>query len=140
VLTLACLQDLSQARARWGTSAEGFLSLFPTTLVLPGIADRATLETLHHLAGRELVPTPSIQRNAKGRSVGHSMSWVERDRLTHSEIAQGRDGHALGLDARNFLRWVELTPAYRDPRFRPYLERPLREREVSNERSRHSSN
>jgi hypothetical protein len=36
VLTMACLQDLSQARSRWGTSAEGFLSLFPTTVVLPG--------------------------------------------------------------------------------------------------------
>jgi hypothetical protein len=57
-----------------------------------------------------------------------------------SEIAQGRDGHALGLDAQNRLRWVELTPAYRDPRFRPYLERPARDREVSPERSRHSSN
>ena len=70
MLTLACLQDLSQARARWGTSAEGFLSLFPTTVVLPGIADRTTLETLRHLAGREMTPAPSIQRDVKGRSVG----------------------------------------------------------------------
>jgi type IV secretion system protein VirD4 len=140
VLTLACLQDLSQARARWGTSAEGFLSLFPTTLVLPGIADRSTLETLRQLAGREMTPAPSIQRDVKGRAVGQSLSWVERDRLTLSEIAQGREGHALGLDAQNRLRWVELTPAYRDPRFRTYLDRPPRERDVSTERSRHSSN
>jgi len=33
VLTLACLQDLSQARGRWGGAAEGFLSLFGTTVV-----------------------------------------------------------------------------------------------------------
>lgn len=138
VLTLACLQDLSQARARWGTSAEGFLSLFPTTLVLPGIADRTTLETLRQLAGRELVMSPSIQRNTKGRAVGHSSSWVERDRLSVSELAQGRSGHALGLDAQNHLKWVELTPAYRDPRFRPYLERP-RDRSFPSDRSRHSS-
>lgn len=137
VLTLACLQDLSQARARWGTSAEGFLSLFPTTLVLPGIADRPTLETLRQLAGRELVESPSVQRNTKGRAVGHSTSWVERDRLSVSELAQGRDGYALGLDAQNYLKWVELTPAYRDPRFRPYLERPSRERTFSSDRSRH---
>jgi type IV secretion system protein VirD4 len=142
VLTLACLQDLSQARARWGTSAEGFLSLFPTTVVLGGIADRATLETLRSLAGRELAPSPSVQRNLKGRAVGHSLSWVERDRLTLSEIAQGREGHALGLDARNQLHWIELTPAYRDPRFRPYLERSPRERDrdPSGARARHSSN
>jgi type IV secretion system protein VirD4 len=140
VLTLACLQDLSQARARWGTSAEGFLSLFPTTLVLGGIADRATLETMRHLAGREMTPSPSVQRNAKGRAVGHSVSWVERDRVSMSEVAQGREGHALGLDAQNRLRWVQLTPAYSDPRFRPYLDRPPREREISSERSRHSAN
>ncbi len=133
VLTLACLQDLSQARARWGASAEGFLSLFPTTVVLPGIADRATLETLRLLAGRELVASPSIQRDAKGRARGHSVAWSERDRLSVSDLARGRDGHALGLDAQNHLRWVELTPAHRDPRFRAYLERAPRERTRSRE-------
>ncbi len=139
VLTLACLQDLSQARARWGTTAEGFLSLFPTTLVLPGIADRSTLETLRSLAGRELVMSPSIQRDKRGRAVGHSTSWIERDRMTVSELAQGRDGYALGLDAHNHLKWVELTPAYKDPRFLPYLERPSRERSLTSERSRQRS-
>ncbi|HTB08447.1 MAG TPA: type IV secretory system conjugative DNA transfer family protein [Acidimicrobiales bacterium] len=140
VLTLACLQDLSQARARWGTTAEGFLSLFPTTLVLGGIADRPTLETLRHLAGRDLVPSPSVQRDTKGRATGHTMTWIERDRLSMSDIAQGRAGHALGLNAQNQLQWVELTPAYRDPRFLRHLERPSRTREVSSERSRQSWN
>jgi type IV secretory pathway TraG/TraD family ATPase VirD4 len=134
VLTLACLQDLSQARSRWGASAEGFLSLFPTTLVLPGIADRATLEMLRHLAGRELTPSPSVQRDRRGRALSHSTSWVERDRVTMSELAQGREGRALGLDARNRLKWIELTPVYRDARFVPYLERPSRERTTSRER------
>jgi hypothetical protein len=134
VLTLACLQDLSQARSRWGASAEGFLSLFPTTLILPGIADRATLELLQHLAGKELAPSPHVQRDVKGRVQGHSVSWVEHDRVTMSELAQGRAGHALGLDAQNHLRWVELTRAYRDARFRPYLERSSRDRTLSRER------
>jgi len=134
VLTLACLQDLSQARSRWGASAEGFLSLFPTTLVLPGIADRPTLELLQRLAGRELTSSPSVQRDRRGKAVGHSMSWVERDRVTVSELAQGREGHALGLDARNSLKWIELTPAYRDARFVPHLERPSRERSISRDR------
>ncbi|HEY5111682.1 MAG TPA: type IV secretory system conjugative DNA transfer family protein [Acidimicrobiales bacterium] len=134
VLTLACLQDLSQARSRWGASAEGFLSLFPTTLVLPGIADRATLELLQHLAGRELAPSPNVQKDVKGRALGHSVSWVERDRVTMSELARGREGHALGLDPQNRLRWVELTPAFRDARFRPYLDRSSRDRSISRER------
>jgi type IV secretion system protein VirD4 len=134
VLTLACLQDLSQARSRWGTSAEGFLSLFPSTVVLPGIADRSTLEMLRHLAGRQLTASPSVQRDRKGRTLSHSTNWVERDRVSVSELAQGRDGFALGLDAQNHLQWIQLTPAYRDQRFRPYLERPSRERTVSRDR------
>jgi type IV secretory pathway TraG/TraD family ATPase VirD4 len=124
VLTLACLQDLSQARSRWGTSGEGFLSLFPTTVVLPGIGDRPTLELLSHLAGRSLVESPSVQLSPRGRRVGHSTSWVERERATLADIAQGRPGYALGLDAQKRLSWVQLTPSYRDERFTRYLERP----------------
>jgi len=40
----------------------------------------------------------------------------------------------LGLDAQNHLKWVELTPAYRDERFRAYLERSSRDRARSGER------
>jgi type IV secretory pathway TraG/TraD family ATPase VirD4 len=122
VLTLACLQDLSQARSRWGASADGFLSLFATTVVLPGIADRATLEMLRHLAGRAFVPSPSAQYSRRGRSTGHTMSWVERDRVTISELAHGRPGYALGLDTHKRIKWLELTPSYRDPRFRDLLD------------------
>ena len=57
LLTLACLQDLSQARGRWGPAADGFLSLFGTTVVLPGIGDVRTLEALSALAGEEELPT-----------------------------------------------------------------------------------
>jgi type IV secretion system protein VirD4 len=124
VLTLACLQDLSQARSRWGASGEGFLSLFPTTVVLPGIGDRPTLELLQHLAGRSMVATPSVQHGPRGRRAGHTTSWVERDRATLADIAQGRPGFALGLDAQKRVGWIALTPSYRDERFSRYLERP----------------
>ncbi len=126
VLTLACLQDLSQARSRWGTTGEGFLSLFATTVVLSGIADRPTLEMLHHLAGRDMVATPTIQNGSRGRPRGYSTSWVERDRATLATVAQGREGYALGLDASKNMRWIQLTPAYRDERFLHYLERSER--------------
>lgn len=134
VLTLASLQDLSQARARWGASADGFLSLFPTTVVLPGIADRPTLELLRHLAGRTMVPTPSAQFGRRGRSAGHSTSWVERDRASISELAIGRRGFAIGLDSDKTMKWIELTPAYRDDRFRIHLERSERDRSSSRSR------
>jgi type IV secretory pathway TraG/TraD family ATPase VirD4 len=51
VVTLACLQDLSQAGARWGREADGFLSLFQAKVVFPGIGDITTLETISKLAG-----------------------------------------------------------------------------------------
>jgi type IV secretory pathway TraG/TraD family ATPase VirD4 len=133
VLTLACLQDLSQARSRWGAAAEGFLSLFSTTVVLPGIADRPTLELLSQLAGRTLVSTPTIQVGPRGRSAGHSTSWIERDRATVGELARGRPGFGLGLDAGNAMRWIELTPAHRHERFARQRDRsdqvPARSRE-----------
>lgn len=123
VVTLACLQDLSQARARWGESADGFLSLFPSTVVLPGIADRVTLESIQRLGGREVVPVPTVHRDRRGRAVSHSTGWLERDRVTAGDVARGRPGRALALSATKELRWIELTPHFADPRFARYHER-----------------
>ncbi len=123
VVTLACLQDLSQARARWGETAEGFLSLFATTVVLPGVADMKTLDALHHLAGRELVATPSHQLSSRGRPRGRTSQWVERDRMTRADVARGRPGFALGLGTTKEPRWIRLTPAYRDSRWSSSLSR-----------------
>jgi type IV secretory pathway TraG/TraD family ATPase VirD4 len=134
VLTLACLQDLSQARSRWGTAADGFLSLFSTTVILPGIADRPTLELLSQLAGRALVPTPTLQTGPRGRPAGHSTSWIERDCATVGELARGRPGYALGLDAFNTLNWIELTPAHGHERFRAHRERSDHDPERSRDR------
>jgi type IV secretion system protein VirD4 len=116
VVVLGCLQDLSQARVRWGTAAEGFLSLFPTTVVLPGIADRATLDSLSQLAGRHDVATTSVSAPRRGRAVV-TRSLVERPRLAADEIARGHPGFALCVDAGKRLGWVQLTPAHLDPRF-----------------------
>ncbi|MDE3082013.1 MAG: type IV secretory system conjugative DNA transfer family protein [Acidobacteriota bacterium] len=129
VVTMACLQDLSQARARWGAAADGFVSLFATTVVLPGVADRATLELLHRLAGRQMTPAVSHQRRAWGRPGGTTTAWVERDRASVASLARGRPGYALGLAADKTMSWIELTPAHRDARFSRYLERHAPERE-----------
>ena len=135
VVTMACLQDLSQARARWGGAADGFVSLFATTVVLPGVADRATLELLHHLAGRHLTPSVAHQRRTWGRPGGTTTSWVERDRASVANLARGRPGYALGLATDKTMNWIELTPAHRDARFSRYLERTEPSRE-SRSRSR----
>jgi len=133
VVTLACLQDLSQARGRWGTAAEGFLSLFGTTVVLPGIGDVRTLEALSTLAGEEEVSTRSLStpvlrggggmarvvvdrvlRGAGGRGQDPvpsvTTSTVLRKRLPVDVVARGRPGMALVVDEKNAMGWIELTP------------------------------
>ena len=64
LLTLACLQDLSQARNRWGPSADGFFSLFGTKVLLPGIGDIRTLDAVSRLAGQGDVVVRSVNTSA----------------------------------------------------------------------------
>ncbi len=141
LLTLACLQDLSQARLRWGQAAEGFLSLFGSTVVLPGIGDVRTLESLSALAGEEEVLTRSMSvplppkgptvaraflRFLGGRRVGPepdrvpslTTSTVRRPRLPVDELSQGRPGSALVVGDRNRMSWVRLTPYFAEEPWR----------------------
>jgi type IV secretory pathway TraG/TraD family ATPase VirD4 len=110
---LACLQDLSQARQRWGdAAADGFLSLFQTKLILSGIADSRTLEAISlalgeydrrrvsYTTGRsqaeKLLPPPG--------SMSESVTYqTQRQRtLPCGDIAQLPNGHALLLRG---VRW-----------------------------------
>jgi type IV secretion system protein VirD4 len=118
---LACLQDLSQARQRWGESAaDGLLSLFQTKLVLDGIADRRTLEALSLSLGEydRQVVSHSIGQNRSqllfsgdpgtaSESVSYSTS---RQRvLSPGELAALPAGRGLLLRG---TRWelLQLTP------------------------------
>jgi len=126
LVTLACLQDLSQARRRWPGEADGFPTLFGTTVVLPGIGDVRTLEALATLAGDEEVPTRTVSagRAPAGRGItdaltggriqkGESASTQWRRRLPPDVIARGAPGWALAFDERNRAAWVPLAPAHR---------------------------
>ena len=84
---LACLQDLSQARSRWGPAADGFLSLFGTTVVLPGIGDVKTLESLATLAGEEEVATRSLNRPVLA---GGGMGRAVVERVLGGGVGGGR--------------------------------------------------
>lgn len=121
LLTLACLQDLSQARARWGREADSFLSLFATTMVLGGIADMPTLESLSALGGEEEVLTRTVGTSQGGDGrlrPSLSVTGTLRRRLPVDVIARGRPGAALAVDARNRMGWVGLTPAHSTPPWR----------------------
>ncbi len=118
VVTLACLQDLSQARARWDREADGFLSLFGTKLVFPGIGDTRTLEALSLLAGNHEVATFSVTRGPRrhllipsGRGATRTVSTRSDRLLPVSAIARGRPGYILGMEGAE-PGCLQMTPWY----------------------------
>jgi type IV secretion system protein VirD4 len=120
LLTLACLQDLSQARQRWGRAADGFLSLFGTKLVLPGIGDLATLELVSRLGGEVEVPARSVSRDG-GRWGPGSVTWTTKRqrRLPIEAVSQQPPGGALVLAGARPPERVRVPPWWAVPAFRP---------------------
>ncbi len=120
LLTLACVQDLSQARARWGAAADGFFSLFGTKVLLPGIGDIRTLDAVSRLAGEGDVAV---------RSLNTSAWWAPRPsaNMTYSSRLQPRlpvdQAHSLPAGAAIMVRGarppsvVQLTNWWDYPRF-----------------------
>jgi type IV secretory pathway TraG/TraD family ATPase VirD4 len=115
LLLLAALQDLSQARQRWGAQADGFLTLFGTKLILPGIADTRTLEAVSVTLGeydRQMVATTRQRMPGSfASSRGHTYSTQRTRVLSPGEIANIPIGQALHLDGVRW-EWLTLTPAH----------------------------
>jgi type IV secretory pathway TraG/TraD family ATPase VirD4 len=113
IVTLASLQDLSQARARFGAVADGFLTLFGVKLVLAGMSDVRTLEALSALAGRrDEVVTSTTMSRAPGRlrqNRTRTVTTRREPRLPVDAIAQPPPGTAIAFVGARPLR-VELTP------------------------------
>jgi type IV secretion system protein VirD4 len=119
------LQDLSQARNRWGTDmAEGFMSLFQTKAVLSGIGDSKTLESISLALGeydRKVVScslgTSETDKWLDPHGYNESVSYqTQRQRvLTPGEIAKLPPGHGLLLQGADWQlialsRWYEREP------------------------------
>lgn len=116
------LQDLSQARTRWGdAAADGFMSLFQTKVVLNGIGDSRTLEsismtlgeydrdTVNHSLGRS-DPQEWFGTTTHSDTVGYQ---TQRQRvLTPGEIARLPDGQGLLLQGADW-QLLGLTPWHR---------------------------
>ena len=115
LVTLACLQDLSQARSRWGDQANGFLSLFGAKMLLAGIGDVQTLQAVSTLIGDHRVPLHSRTRGRGkgGWSVSSGFSTAFRRRMPPDLLSRGRPGTALWLQGGAEPRSVTLTPWYR---------------------------
>ena len=119
LVILACLQDLSQARSRWGVAGEGFLSLFRQKIILPGIADGRTLELVSQLAGEVDVRLRSVSRPSRwdfGKGFT-TVNWSVRRqrRLPVDEVSRGHPGHALFVPAGQAPGWVTLMPWWGPP-------------------------
>ena len=115
LLVLACLQDLSQARIRWGQAADGFLSLFGTTVVLRGIADTSTLRDISALAGDHEVAATTVSRAVDrwGRiRPSISVGSGRQARLPVDAVARGVSGRALVLGPHKEVDEVILTPSH----------------------------
>ena len=69
---VVAFQDLSQARARWGQAADGFLTLFPEKLILSGMNDRSTADMLSKMSGDYDRMTVGVSQ--PGRSTNTSLS------------------------------------------------------------------
>jgi len=118
---LAALQDLSQARARWGRAADGFLTLFGAKLLLPGIADTTTLEAVSTMLGeydRQVISRTSDANmfsdpGKKSRTVSTQRTRV----LSPGEVAGIPAGRALHLDGTDW-ELLTLTVAHRDEPWR----------------------
>jgi len=123
LVTLACLQDLSQARMRWGAAAEGFFSLFSTKVIFPGIGDRQTLELVSALSGDRLVTVMSETRPRRtfpfvgGERAGPTVtrSQVFRPNFTVDEVFHGRPGRAMTLSGDKKIQFVIIRPSWEVP-------------------------
>jgi type IV secretion system protein VirD4 len=137
VVTLACMQDLTQAYSRWGAAAEGFFTLFGTKVILPGVADTRTLETLSTLAGTVDVASKSVSAplwwSATRQGASATWSIAERRVLPPEDIARARTGEALVFEGASLPVRVELTPYFATDPWRqvnrsPAVPEPRRER------------
>lgn len=114
VMLLGALQDLSQARVRWGESSRGFLTLFGSTLVLGGISDVESLRQLSEVSGK--LESQSISQSYGGsmfsRLLGPSsttLSSSARPALEPWEIARASGGQGFLFRRARSLSRVNLV-------------------------------
>lgn len=112
---VVAFQDLSQARARWGRAAEGFMTLFPEKLILPGMTDKQTADLLSAMSGEYdrmtiSVSAPGRTRTRRGGTSrsepGYSYSSHRAPVLSPADIGGIPQGRGLYWSPRG---WQLLT-------------------------------
>lgn len=135
VHVLACLQDQSQARERWGESvADGLLTLFQSKLILTGVSDTRTLEAISTVIGeydRRLVSITEAANSVPGliseRESGYSQSvtnsTTRQRKLTPGEIAALPLGNGLLVRGAHW-GLLQLAPWHSTPAFERATQQP----------------
>ncbi|HEX3425682.1 MAG TPA: type IV secretory system conjugative DNA transfer family protein [Acidimicrobiales bacterium] len=120
LITLGCFQDLSQARARWGPAADGFVTLFGAKVVLGGIRDLPTLNMVSKVAGEAEFPHNSVTR--RPLPIGRRHTTITRStrrqpRLPVDVIGNLPPGQAILINGPEPPRLLSLTPWFHSPTF-----------------------
>lgn len=123
---VVALQDMSQARARWGeAAASGFLTLFPDKLILAGMADRNTADMLSRMSGEFDRLTISSSNtfaahpltSQRGAQAGYSYSTNRTPVLSVADITGVPAGRGLhwgpgGWQLIHLSPWWKLRDTY----------------------------
>lgn len=129
LLTMAVMQDLSQAKARWPNYYEGFLTMFREVVMFPGIANAETLERLSMLSGEVWEETVSdvfnYARRRRDDTQGNTYAEQRRVKYSPAELFMGaeQDRDPRELDPRRMLvkqsggliSWAYATPYFFSP-------------------------
>ncbi|RQO41138.1 hypothetical protein DBV08_30680 [Rhodococcus sp. KBW08] len=116
------IQDLSRARARWGQAADGFLTLFPTKVVLNGVIEPYTLDALSTASGEydRLMMGYSESTSYVGqfnipiRQQNPNFSTTRQKVLHQGDIASLPPGKALLFEGANW-GLINISMHYSDP-------------------------
>lgn len=117
---VVAFQDLSQARARWGPAADGFLTMFGEKLILSGMADRDTADMLSKMSGeydRMTVAANHSQSTGRrwadgGTSQGYSYNTHRTPVLSVADITGVPAGRGLYWSPTGW-RLLTLNPWHR---------------------------
>lgn len=119
---IVAIQDLSRARDRWGQAADGFLTLFPTKIILNGVVEPYTVDALSNAAGEyDRVMTSYSEstsyvgkHNIRVRQQNPSFSTTRQKVLHQGDISSLPAGKALMFEGADWTL-VNISMHYSDP-------------------------
>jgi len=116
------LQDLSQARERWGQQGASLPSLAGDLVVLEGVRDPHTLELLSTILGEVWEPVQTVSEgesasyapggvmaSGRGRSRGRSVTPQRMPAMSAGQISQIEPGTALVIQRGQSWGMIELA-------------------------------